>query len=295
MSCCMLCPRNCGINRDKGELGYCKCGNDMVVSRYSLHMWEEPCISGDKGSGTIFFSGCNLGCIYCQNYRISENIVGRCVSVEEFSDICMKLQNNGASNINLVTGTMYVPLIVSGLKKAKEKGLKIPVIYNTSSYENVDTIKMLDGLVDVYLPDLKYYSDYLGKKYSYCNDYFFYASEAIDEMYRQVGSCVFDSNGMIKKGLIVRHLMLPGNKEDSKKIVDYLYNKYGDNIFISIMNQYTPIRKLKYDELNNTIKDNDYYEVIDYAYDMGIRNAFIQEGGTQSESFIPDFDEFCGF
>lgn len=291
---CSLCPRDCGVNRTFGEVGYCGCGSDMVIARYSLHMWEEPCISGNSGSGTIFFSYCNLRCIFCQNYEISTLHKGRVVSVLEFSDICIKLQNRGACNINLVTGTMYVPLIVEGLRIAKDKGLKIPIIYNSSGYESVDTIRMLKGYVDVYLPDLKYYSDKLALKYSKCSDYFDYASKAIEEMYRQVGKCQFDDNGMINKGVIVRHLMLPGNKDDSKRIIAYLYETYGDDIFISIMNQYTPLRELEYEELNDVVDDRDYDEVIDYAYDLGIRNAYVQEGGTQRESFIPDFDIFCG-
>ena len=289
---CNLCPRNCNVDRDKGEKGYCLAPNQMVIARYSLHKWEEPVISGENGSGTIFFSYCNMRCCFCQNYEISEFHKGRIVSIEEFSNICLDLQRNGASNINLVTSTMYVPYIVEGLKLAKGKGLNIPIVYNTSSYENIDTIKMLDGLVDIYLPDLKYYDNGLGKKYSNTNDYFVYASKAIDEMIKQVGKFEIDENGMMKKGVIVRHLLLPGNVEDSKKIMKYLYDKYRDDIIISIMNQYTPIRELKYQELNRKVYDEEYDELIDYAYDIGIRNAFIQEGDTQEISFIPDFDVF---
>lgn len=291
---CKLCPRNCGVNRESGEIGYCGCGKDMVIARYSLHMWEEPCVSGTKGSGTIFFSYCNMRCIFCQNYDISTLHKGKIVSIEEFSDICIYLQKKGANNINLVTGTMYVPLIIEGIKLAKTKGLTIPIVYNTSSYENINTIKMLDGIVDVYLPDLKYYDNSLGIKYSNCNDYFKYASKAIDEMYKQVGKPIIDSNGIIKKGVIVRHLMLPSNIIDSKKIIKYLYDKYKDNVIISIMNQYTPIRKLEYSELNNRVNDDDYTELVNYAYDLGVRNAYIQEGETQKESFIPDFNVFNG-
>ena len=291
---CYLCPRNCGVNRSDGEIGYCGCGKDMVIARYSLHMWEEPCISGDNGSGTVFFSYCNLRCVYCQNYLISEFHKGRKVSVDEFSDICLELDNSGANNINLVTGTMYVPLIVDGIKLARGKGLSIPVIYNTSGYENVDTIKLLDGIVDVYLPDLKYCDDDLALRYSNCKDYFKYASAAIDEMYRQVGNVVIDDNGLIKKGVIVRHLMLPGHLDDSKKVIKHLYDRYKDNIIISIMNQYTPVRDLEFEELNNKVCDCDYDSLINYAYDIGVRNAYIQEGDTQKESFIPDFDEFNG-
>lgn len=289
---CNLCPRNCNVARDKGEIGYCGANDKLVISRYSLHMWEEPVISGDSGSGTIFFSYCNMRCCFCQNYELSELHKGRIVSIEDFSDICLELQEKGANNINLVTPTHYVNLIVEGLKIAKRKGLIIPVVYNSSGYENVETIKMLDGLVDIYLPDLKYYDNSYGIKYSKVFDYFKYASMAIDEMIRQVGDVVIDDNGMMKKGVIVRHLLLPGLLDDSKKIIKYLYEKYQDKVIISIMNQYTPVRKLEYEELNCKVKDNDYDELINYAYDLGIRNAFIQEGGTQDESFIPDFDVF---
>ena len=289
---CNLCPRNCNVDREKRELGYCMAPNKMVIARYSLHLWEEPIISGEKGSGTIFFSYCNMRCCFCQNYEISELHKGRVVSIEEFSDICLELQDSGASNINLVTPTHYVHLIVEGLRLAKERGLNIPIVYNSSGYENVETIRLLDGLVDIYLPDLKYYDNSLGSKYSKCNNYFKYASQAIDEMFKQVGNVEIDDNGMMKKGIIVRHLLLPGALDDSKKIIKYLYDKYKDDIIISIMNQYTPVRKLEYDELNHKVSDSDYDELIDYAYDLGVRNAFIQEGGTQVSSFIPDFDVF---
>lgn len=290
---CNLCPRNCNVDRNV-ELGYCKAPNKMVIARYSLHMWEEPIISGIKGSGTIFFSYCNLRCCYCQNYEISELHKGRVVSVEEFSDICLELQEKGASNINLVTPTMFVPWIKEGLLLAKSKGLNIPIVYNTSSYENAETIKMLEGIVDIYLADLKYYDDSLGKKYSKCKDYFKYASLCIDEMVKQVGDNIIDEDGLMEKGVIVRHLVLPNCIDDSKKIIKYLYAKYRDDIFISIMNQYTPVRESKYIELNRKVTDNEYDEVVDYAYDLGVRKAFIQEGCTQDSSFIPEFDEFVG-
>ena len=291
---CNLCPRNCNVDRENGELGYCMAPSDIVIARYSLHMWEEPVISGEHGSGTIFFSYCNMRCCFCQNYEISELHKGRVVSVEEFCDICLELQNKGASNINLVTPTHYVPYIVDGLRLAKKSGLKIPVVYNSSAYENVDTIKMLEGIVDIYLPDLKYYDNSYGLKYSKCRDYFKNASLAIEEMVSQVGGVEVDNDGMMKKGVIVRHLMLPGAIEDSKKIIKYLYDTYHDDIIISIMNQYTPVRKLEYNELNHKVKDSDYDELINYAYDLGVRNAFIQEGETQDSSFIPDFNIFRG-
>ena len=288
---CNLCPRNCNVDRDK-KLGYCGAPNEMVIARYSRHMWEEPIISGDKGSGTIFFSYCNLRCSFCQNYELSELHKGRVVSVDDFSDIVMDLQNSGVHNINLVTPTMFVPKIIEGVKLARDKGLNIPIVYNTSSYENVDTVKMLDGYVDIYLPDLKYYDNNLSKKYSGVDNYFKYASKAIDEMVRQVGSVKLDDKGMMVKGVIVRHMVMPGCVKDSKKIIKYLYDKYHDNIIISIMNQYTPVRKNKYSELNRRVYDYEYNEVVNYAYDIGVRKAFIQDGDSQEESFIPDFDKF---
>lgn len=286
---CQLCPKNCQVNRNQNELGFCRAGNQLKIAKYSLHMWEEPCLSGEQGSGTIFFSHCNLKCLFCQNYHISTLNNGENISINKFVDICLELQSRGALNINLVTPTHYVPLIVEGLKQAKKQGLTIPIVYNTSAYENVETIKLLDGLVDIYLPDLKYYNNYLAKKYSGIDNYFYYASEAIKEMYRQQPNCIFNKAGIMTKGLIVRHLLLPGMEEDTKKILKYLHETYQDNIYISIMNQYTPIRKLKYEELNHQVNPNTYDEIINYAWDLGIRNAFIQEEGTQSESFIPDF------
>ena len=287
---CRLCPRNCSVNRNCGEVGYCNAGDKITIAKYYLHKWEEPCITGDNGSGTIFFTYCNLRCLFCQNYKISTLNYGINISIDKFSEICLELQDRGATNINLVTPTHFVPLIIDGIKLAKSMGLVIPVVYNSSGYENVETIKMLDGIVDIYLPDFKYYSNEYSVKYSKCYDYFKYASMAIDEMVKQKSECVFDSDGNMISGVIVRHLLLPGMEEDSKKILKYLYDNYGDKIFISIMNQYTPIRECKYLELNSKVCESVYDDVIDYAWDIGIRNAFIQEDGSQSESFIPDFD-----
>lgn len=287
---CNLCPRSCLVNRNEGKIGFCKSGNKIRIAKAYLHMWEEPPITGKKGSGTIFFSGCNLRCIFCQNYYISEMNNGVEITIDRFSQVCLDLQSRGAANINLVTPTHYVPLIIDGIKLARKNGLCIPIVYNSSGYETVDTIKMLDGIVDVYLPDFKYYSDELAIKYSGCKDYFKYASLAIDEMVKQKGECSFDKEGNIISGVIVRHLIIPSRIEDSKKIIKYLYQKYGDKIYFSIMNQYTPVKKFKYQELNRTVSNDEYNEVIDYAWNLGIRNAFIQEGMTQSESFIPKWD-----
>ena len=289
---CNLCPHYCNVDRKK-ELGYCGAQRDMVIARYSKHMWEEPVLSGDKGSGTIFFSYCNMKCCFCQNYELSELHKGKVVSVHKFSEICLELQKSGVHNINLVTPTMFVPKIIEGIRIARDRGLKLPIVYNTSSYECVDTIQMLDGYVDIYLPDLKYYDDKLGIKYSNTFHYFKYASQAIDYMVRQQPKVVINSDGIITSGVIVRHMVMPNGVEDSKKIIKYLYDKYGDSIIISIMNQYTPVRKCKYLELNRKVYDNEYDEVVNFAYDLGIRNAFIQEGESQMESFIPDFDVFC--
>ncbi len=289
---CIICPKKCKVNRNKNELGFCKVGNKIKIARYSLHFYEEPCISGENGSGTIFFSGCNLKCIFCQNYQISEYNKGKEISIEEFANICLKLQDKNANNINLVTPTMYIPLIKEGLLLAKEKGLNIPIIYNTSGYEEVNSIKELDGLIDIYLPDFKYMDDNLSIKFSLANNYSKVVKKAIKEMYKQVGNPVFE-NGIMKKGMIVRHLVLPNHKDDSKKIIKYLYDNYKDNIFISIMNQYTPLRKIdKYKELNKTLSEKEYDEIINYACDLGIKKAFIQEGETCKESFIPDFNVF---
>lgn len=287
---CNLCPRNCMVNRNKGEFGFCMSGNKIKIAKAYLHMWEEPCISGQKGSGTIFFSNCNLKCLFCQNYYISEENNGVEISIDRFSEICLELQEKGALNINLVTPTHYVPLIIKGIKKAKLKGLNIPIIYNSSGYENIKTIRMLKDIVDVYLPDFKYYNDEYAIKYSNCKNYFKYASLAIDEMVKQKPKCVFDNDGNIISGVIIRHLMIPKMEGDTKKILKYLFDKYGDNIYISIMNQYTPVRKCKFAELNDTVDNKIYDEIIDYAWDIGIRNAFIQDGSSQSESFIPNFD-----
>lgn len=285
---CTLCPRNCKVNRYE-QFGYCKAPGKLKLALASLHNWEEPCISGDFGSGTIFFSNCNMGCVYCQNYKISSGY-GKMITVKRFAQICIELQNKKAHNINLVTPTPYVPLIIKGIREAKGLGLYIPIVYNTSSYENVETIKMLNKTVDIYLADLKYYEDKYAVKYSNTSNYFEYATKAIEEMYNQVGTPII-KNGLMKKGVIVRILLLPGLLEDAKKIIKYLYDKYRDDIFISIMNQYTPVRKLKFEELNNKVSEESYNELINYACDLGITNAFIQEGETQLESFIPNFNK----
>lgn len=292
LSKCDICPRKCGINREKGELGFCQMKDKIKIARYSLHYWEEPIISGETGSGTIFFSGCNLKCIFCQNYKISSENMGKEISVERLKEICLELQSMGANNINLVTGTHFLPLIKEAIILAKKEGLTIPIVYNTSSYENVESLKEMEGLIDIYLPDLKYYDNKLAENFSLANNYFEIATNAIKEMVRQTGKPVIENN-IMKKGVIVRHLLLPNHLEDSKKIIKYLHDTYNEDIYISIMNQYTPIKKFdKYPELNRTLTDKEYDELVNYACDLNITQAFIQEGGTCKESFIPDFTNY---
>lgn len=287
---CALCPRNCRIDRTVKK-GYCKTGARLIVARAALHMWEEPCVSGEQGSGTVFFSGCALGCVYCQNRSISKDLAGKEISIERLAQIFLELQEKEANNVNLVTPSHFVPHIIEALDIARAKGLNIPIVYNCGGYEKVDTLKLLEGYVDIYLPDFKYMSAEPAKKYSNCEDYFEVASKALDEMVRQVPQAVFDSRGIMLKGVIVRHLTLPGCLEDSKRIIKYLYQTYGDKIYISIMSQYTPISKNpKFPELNRRITQKEYDELVDYAISLGVQNGFIQEGETALESFIPPFD-----
>ena len=290
---CRLCPRNCGADRMSGNVGFCGADNRIKIARAALHFWEEPCISGDEGSGTVFFSHCTLKCVYCKNYSISTKNKGKFVTENELSDIFLDLQGQGANNINLVTPTHFVPQIITALDIAKKKGLILPVLYNTSGYETPETIRLLNGYVDIYLPDFKYFDNALAEKYSSAKNYAEIAKSAIRMMFEQVGKCEFDERGIIKKGIIVRHLMLPGQDADSKKIIEYLHKEYGDDIFISIMSQYTPLSTIpeKFPELKKPIATEDYDKLLDFAVDLGVENAFVQEGESASESFIPEFYE----
>ena len=288
---CNLCPRKCFVNRIDGELGFCNASKDVKIAKVSLHMWEEPCISGSSGSGTVFFSNCNLRCVFCQNHEISHDATGKTVSILRLSEIFLEQQNRGALNINLVTPTHYVPQIIEALKIAKSKGLRIPILYNSNGYENIDTIKALKGYIDVYLPDLKYYKDKYALEYSKAPNYFKTASLAITEMISQVGEPIFDDNGAIQKGVIIRHLMLPSLLFDSKKVIDFIYNAFGHRVYISLMNQYTPMHEAtEYSSLNKTLNPDHYDTLIDYCLNLGITNCFIQESGTSSTAFVPDFD-----
>ena len=287
---CKLCPRACGADRTVGH-GFCRESSTLRAARASLHMWEEPPLSGNTGSGTVFFSGCNLGCVFCQNHEIAHENKGKAISPERLAEIFLELQEKGAANINLVTAVHFVPHVISALDLAKTSGLSIPVVYNSSGYEAVDTLRRLNGYIDVYLPDYKYRDSDLARRFSGAYDYPEVAEKAIDEMVSQVGECVFDENGMMQKGVIVRHLVLPKHTDDSMAVLEYLHNTYGDRIYISIMNQYTPVRKYeKYPELSRKLTTYEYEKVVKFAQKIGIRNGFLQSGEAAKESFIPSFD-----
>lgn len=288
---CTLCPRKCKVNRLDGQRGYCKETSELVVARAALHMWEEPCISGEEGSGAVFFSGCAMGCVFCQNYNIATGKAGKPITIERLSEIFLELQAKGANNINLVTPSHYVISIIEAIKMARAKGLHLPIVYNSSGFELPKVLRLLEGYVDIYLPDFKYMDDAAAKKYSNAPHYAEYAKEALKEMFCQTGTPMFDDRGIMKKGIIVRHLILPKHTGDSKKIIKYLYDTYGNSIYISIMNQYTPLEYVeKFQELNRRLTDKEYDEVVDYAIDLGVENGFIQEGETAKDSFIPEFN-----
>lgn len=288
---CTLCPRECKVNRVEGMRGYCGMDSRIRAARAALHMWEEPCISGKKGSGAVFFSGCGMRCCFCQNRDIAIGDSGKEISVERLAEIFLELQEKGAANLNLVTGAHYVPHIISALELARGKGMNLPVVYNSSGYESVETIRRLDGYVDVYLPDMKYMEPELAAAFSNARDYPQAAQSAIAEMMRQTGPCQFAEDGYIKRGTIVRHLILPGHTQNSIAVLKYLYRTYGEDIFISVMNQYTPVWKNeKFPELNRKVTRREYEKVLDAAIELGIENGYFQEGETAEESFIPAFD-----
>ena len=288
---CLLCPRKCGINRSTGQTGVCGVSSEIKVARAALHYWEEPCISGKRGSGAVFFSGCSLHCVFCQNREISDGKAGKLISKERLSDIFMELADKGANNINLVTPGQYIPDIVWAVNDAKSRGMKLPIIYNTSGYENVTELKLLKGIVDVYLPDFKYMDSTLSARYSRAKDYPSVAKQALSEMVRQQPDVVIDdATGLIQKGVIVRQLLLPGHVNDAKAVLKYLYDTYHDHVYISMMSQFTPIALKDYPEINRTVTRREYERLVDYALEIGITNAFIQEGDVAKDSFIPAFD-----
>lgn len=288
---CLLCPRKCGINRSTGQTGVCGVSSEIKVARAALHYWEEPCISGKRGSGAVFFSGCSLHCVFCQNREISDGKEGKVISKERLSDIFMELADKGANNINLVTPGQYIPDIVWAVNDAKSRGMKLPIIYNTSGYENVTELKLLEGIVDVYLPDFKYMDSTLSARYSRAKDYPSVAKQALSEMVRQQPDVVIDdATGLIQKGVIVRQLLLPGHVNDAKAVLKYLYDTYHDHVYISMMSQFTPIALKDCPEINRTVTRREYERLVDYALEIGITNAFIQEGDVAKDSFIPAFD-----
>ena len=291
---CDLCPRMCGKERQKGVFGYCRMPVWPVVARAALHYWEEPCLSGTEGSGAVFFSGCTLRCVYCQNHNIASGQAGKKVSEERLAEIFLELQEQKANNINLVTAGHFLPSVLQALTSAKKQGLKIPVVYNTGGYENPDQLKRLEGLVDIWLPDYKYRSPALAERYSHAKDYPVWAALALEEMVRQAGNLSFDDRNIMCRGVIVRHLVLPGCIYDSKDVLEYLKDQYGDRIYVSLLRQYTPLSHVAaYPELNRSISDEEYNEVTDYALFLGMRQVYVQEKGCAKESFIPAFDG-CG-
>ena len=293
---CELCPRGCKVNREIGQLGICKVSSQLKVARAALHFWEETCISGTKGSGAVFFSGCSMHCVFCQNQEIANGVVGKEISRERLAEILLELQEKGANNINFVTPGHYVPQIIWSVEQAKRQGLRIPIVYNTSGYEKVDTLKQLEGIVDVYLPDFKYWNPELAAKYSNAPDYPEVAKSAIAEMVRQQPEAKFvydEEQGLelIKNGVIVRQLLLPGQLKDAKQIVKYLHETYGNQIYLSLMSQYTPLAHVeKYPELNRKVSRRSYEAYVDYAIEIGVENGYIQEEDVAEESFIPAFD-----
>ena len=288
---CKICPHKCLANRNKGQVGRCKSTDKIKIALYSVHNFEEPCISGKNGSGTIFFSNCNLNCVYCQNYQISQDEFGKQITVKRLVEIFLEQQERKVNNINLVTPTSYVPQIIEAIKIAKNNGLKIPIIYNTNAFENIETLKMLNGYIDIYLPDLKYYNNELAQKYSKVNNYFEIATKAIKEMYNQVGSPILDESGIMQKGLMIRHLVLPNNIQNSKKVLKWIKENIDKNVYISIMAQYFPTYKAKeIKELNRKLTKKEYEEIENYLYELDIENGYIQELGEHEEEYVPNWE-----
>ena len=290
LECCTICPHNCKINRTKNP-GRCKSTDKIKIALYSIHNFEEPCISGEKGSGTIFFSNCNMNCVFCQNYEISQLGRGKEITIEALANVMIKQQERNVQNINLVTPTSYALHIVEAIKIARKKGLEIPIVYNTNGYESVETLKLLEGYVDIYLPDLKYYYDNLAKKYSKVDNYFEIATKAIQEMYRQVGTPVLDENGVMKNGLMIRHLILPNEVQNSKKVLKWIKENIDSNVYVSIMAQYFPTYKAKeIPEIARKITKEEYEKVENYLYELDLENGYIQELGEHEEEYVPTWE-----
>lgn len=287
---CMICPHNCGINRLDGQIGRCKSKDTVKIALYSTHNFEEPCISGKKGSGTVFFSNCNMNCVFCQNYEISQQGKGREISIQELADIFIKQQEKDVENINLVTPTSYVPQIIEAIKIAKEAGLKIPIVYNTNGYEKVETLKMLEGYIDIYLPDLKYSDDLLANRLSKVDNYFENATNAIKEMHRQVGQPVFNEDRIMQKGMIIRHLVLPNHILNSRRVLKWINDNMND-VYVSVMAQYFPTYKAKeIEDINRKLTKEEYEEIESYLYRLNLENGYIQELGEHEEEYVPKWE-----
>ena len=287
---CTLCPHECKVNRLESNTGRCKAGKNVKLGLTQVHKFEEPCISGESGSGTVFFSGCNLSCVFCQNYNISQEYKGREICIEELAQEFLNLQEKNVYNINLVTGFMYVPQIIEAIKIAREKGLNIPIVYNTSGYESVETLKLLEGYVDIYLPDFKYFYNELGEEYSKVKNYFEVVTEAIKEMKRQQPENVFDENGIMKKGMIIRHLVLPNHIRNSKRVLKYIKDNFGKDTLISVMAQYFPSNIAdKYENINRKLNEEEYNSILEYLEILGLENGFIQDLEDEEEKYVPDF------
>ena len=287
---CAICPHNCGINRLNNQIGRCKSKDTVKVALYSTHNFEEPCISGKKGSGTVFFSNCNMNCVFCQNYEISQQGKGKEISIEELADIFIKQQEKDVENINLVTPTSYVPQIIEAIKIARKNGLKLPIVYNTNGYEKVETLKMLEGYVDIYLPDFKYSDDELGKRLSKVDNYFEIATEALKEMYRQTGKAVFNGEGIMQKGMIIRHLVLPNHILNSRRVLKWI-NENMHDVYVSVMAQYFPTYKAKeIDDINRKLTKEEYEQIENYLYRLDLENGYIQELGEHEEEYVPHWE-----
>ena len=288
---CTICPHNCGINRLNNQIGRCKSKNIVKIALYSTHNFEEPCISGKKGSGTVFFSNCNMNCVFCQNYEISQQGKGKEISIEELAEIFIKQQEKNVENINLVTPTSYVPQIIEAIKIARNKGLKLPIVYNTNGYEKVETLKMLEGYVDIYLPDFKYSDNELGKRLSKVDNYFEIATKALKEMYRQTGKAVFNENGIMQKGMIIRHLVLPNHILNSRRVLKWI-NENMHEVYVSVMAQYFPTYKAKdIEDINRKLTKEEYEQIENYLYRLDLENGYIQELGEHEEEYVPKWDE----
>lgn len=287
---CAICPHNCGINRLNNQIGRCKSKDTVKVALYSTHNFEEPCISGKKGSGTVFFSNCNMNCVFCQNYEISQQGKGKEISIEELADIFIKQQEKDVENINLVTPTSYVPQIIEAIKIARKNGLKLPIVYNTNGYEKVETLKMLEGYVDIYLPDFKYSDNELGKRLSKVDNYFEIVTEALKEMYRQTDKAVFNGEGIMQKGMIIRHLVLPNHILNSRRVLKWI-NENMHDVYVSVMAQYFPTYKAKeIDDINRKLTKEEYEQIENYLYRLDLENGYIQELGEHEEEYVPHWE-----